>query len=430
VSGPGAPAPPPSGSGAPAPPPRSVGRAERYPQRWRVVTALLAVITCVASSLSAFGVFLPVLTEVFGWSRGAVSAALTVNMVVGGAVSFGLASIADRHGPRGVLAVTVLIGAGGFALMSRVAALWQLYLVYGVVVGAGASSIYVLSTATVSRWFTERRGLALAIVLSGFNLGWVVGGPIAAMLIDALGWRGAYVALGALIAVVGVPASLWVRYPDRPRGAAASRDGGAHGAGSGRGSFADALADRRLWLLSAAWLSMGLVFMTVTVHSVPFARDLGLSLDRASLVLTGYGLGASLGRLAGGVAADGIGAWATLRICVLAQAFALALLVAAPPAWAVAPVLVLFGIGAAGADSAFVKSVPEVFGLGALAMIISVLSFGWRLGAGIGPAGAGFLYDLTRSYTIPFVLCLMLLGVLIVLFSLGTRPAAARPPAR
>src|SRR5262245_40534095 len=137
---------------------------DRRGERWRVLIALFAVIACNASSVSAFGVFLPVLAETFGWSRGAVAVALSINMMLGGFTAFGIAAIADRRGPRGVLVATVLIGASGFALTALVGALWQLYLVYGVMVGIGTSSIYVLSTATVSRWFTERRGLALAIV--------------------------------------------------------------------------------------------------------------------------------------------------------------------------------------------------------------------------------------------------------------------------
>jgi len=84
-------------------------------------------------------------------------------------------------------------------------------------------------------------------------------------------------------------------------------------------------------------------------------------------------------------------------------------------------VLVGFGVGAAGADNAVVKVIPEVFGVAALASVMSVLSLGWRLGAALGPAGAGFLYDLTRSYTIPFSAGLGLLGVSLALFRLAMR---------
>jgi MFS family permease len=387
-----------------------------------VVLALFAVVGAIATSVSAFGVFLPVLTAAFGWSRGAVSVALSINMVLGGAAAFVVASVADRRGPRGVLALTILIGAAGLVLTSRIASLWQFYVSYGVMVGIGFSSVYVLTTATVSRWFVERRGLALAVVLSGFNLGWLVGGPVAALLIDRWDWRTAYVVLGLVVAGIGIPACFSVRYPehdDVSRGDTRRLRGDASSVV--RASFQSALEDRRLWLLGASWFSTGLVFMMVTAHCVPFARDRGLPLEQASLLLTAYGIGSAAGRLVSGLVADRLGTSITLYVCVAVQALALGFLVVGAPAWALTVVLVAFGVGAAGADNAFVKVVPEVFGLAALATVMSVLGLGWRSGAALGPAGAGFLYDFTRSYTIPFTGGLLILGLSALLFRLATR---------
>src|SRR2546423_6475362 len=186
----------------------------RIPPRWRAVFALVAVVTSVSTPVSAFGVFLPVLAAEFGGQRGAVSLALSINFVLGGFAAFAVAHVADRRGPRVVLALTVLIGASGLLLMSQTRQLWHIYVFYGVMVGIGFSSVYVLTTATVSRWFVARRGLALAVVLSAFNLGWLVGGPFAAFLIERWGWRTAYLVLGLFVAGVGVPACLGVRYPE------------------------------------------------------------------------------------------------------------------------------------------------------------------------------------------------------------------------
>jgi MFS family permease len=389
-----------------------------------VVLALFAAISAIATSVSAFGVFLPVLSTAFGWSRGAVSVALSINLLVGGIAAFAVASVADRHGPRGVLALTVLIGASGLGLTSRIEALWQFYLSYGVMVGIGFSSLYVLTTATVSRWFVERRGLALSVVLSGFNLGWLIGGPVAAFLIDGWGWRTAYVVLALIVASIGLPACLWVRYPepaDPSRGDPRRRR--AETSSAVGVSLRIALADRRLWLLEAGWFLTGLVFMMVTVHSVPFARDQGVPLEQASFLLTAYGIGSAAGRLLSGVIADRFGTSPTMYACVSVQALALGALVLGPPAWGLAVALVAFGVGAAGADMATVKVVPEVFGLAALASVMSVLSLGWRSGAALGPAGAGFLYDLTRSYTIPFTAGLGILALSACLFRLVVRSA-------
>src|SRR5213594_2740571 len=372
--------------------------------RSRVVVALFTVTSCIATAVSTFGVFLPVLSEAFGWSRGAVSVALSISLVLGGVAAFPVGRIADRRGPRAVLATTVAIGAVGFVLSARIEALWQLYLSYGVLVGVGMSSIYVLTAATVARWFEARRGLALDIVLSGFNLGWLTGGPLAAWLIGQWGWRTAYVTLGLLVAAVGVPVSLYVRYPRsaEPRRMVADARGAAR-----RLAFADA----RLWLFVTAWCFLGLVFMMVTVHSVSYARDRGLSLEEASLALSAFGIGAVSGRLLAGAAADRFGAVPTMRVCLLIQHAALA-------------TLLVFGLGASGADNTIVKAVSDVFGLAALATIMSVVGLGWRSGAGLGPALAGFVYDVTGSYTPSFAFAVLALTAGWVLFRLGSAPRA------
>jgi MFS family permease len=371
-------------------------------ERWRVVAALFVVTACVSTSVSAFGVFLPVLSETFGWSRGAVSVALAINLIWGGLVAFLVGGIADRRGPRGALTGTVLVGALGFALTAAITALWHLYLTYGLLVGVGMSSIYILSATTVSRWFPERRGVALALVLSGFNAGWLLGGPAAAVLIGRWGWRGAYLGLAALLLAVAAPASLLVSDPP----AAPAADRPLPPRPRTREVLGRAAGDPRLWLLVAAWFLLGLVFVTVSVHSVSYALGRGLPLGQASLALTGFGVGAAIGRLAAGAAADRLGTATTMRWCAVLQAGALVALLAGPPPWAVAPTLVLFGIGASGADNTFVKGVPEVFGVAGLASTMSLMGLGWRVGAGLGPAVAGFLYDLTRSYTPTFALTL------------------------
>src|SRR2546428_12394168 len=184
---------------------------------WRVVVALSTVASCIATAVSTFGVFLPVLSEAFGWSRGAVSVALSISLVLGGVAAFPVGRIADRRGPRAVLATTVAIGAVGFVLSARIEALWQLYLSYGVLVGVGMSSIYVLTAATVARWFEARRGLALAIVLSGFNLGWLTGGPVAPRADGPGGWGAASAMAGVLAPARPVPRRPFARSPPSPR---------------------------------------------------------------------------------------------------------------------------------------------------------------------------------------------------------------------
>ena len=127
--------------------------------RWRVVVALFIVTSCTATAVSTFGVFLPVLCDTFGWSRGAVSVVLSVSLMLGGVAAFPVGRVADRRGPRAVLAATIAIGAVGFLVSARIDALWQLYLSYGVLVGIGIRPHGKLHAAVRVRRALARRGL-------------------------------------------------------------------------------------------------------------------------------------------------------------------------------------------------------------------------------------------------------------------------------
>jgi len=379
--------------------------------RRRLTVAALFVMTFgIATPLAAFGVFLPVLAEAFGWSRGAISTALSINLVLGGLAGFAIGALSDRLGPRVLLVPTVALAGAGFTLVSTVGALWQLYFFVGVLSGLGMSSFYLLSATTVTHWFDERRGLALALVLVGFNLGYIGGGPLAAWLITVSGWRRAYAMLGGGCGLVALLAALYVRLPRPPEAAAlrlpSARDHAtevSRDAVHRRGvTLAEALADPRQWCLNFAWLLLGGLSFMVTVHIVPFARDQGVSLGGASLALTAYGLGSVGGRVMAGAMSDRIGTGTTMRIAYTVQVLSLVSLLWLPSREALLGSLVAFGAGFAAADTMIAKAIPEVFGMRAIGAIMGMLSLGWRSGAALGPVGAGFLYDATGSYAVPF----------------------------
>jgi len=370
-------------------------------RRWLIVAALFTVTYGVSTPLAAYGVFLPVFAETFSWSRGAISTALSLNLLLGGVAGFGIGALADRHGPRVMLVVTVILAGTAFALVSLIGSLWQLYLLVGVLGGIGMSSFYLLSTTTVTRWFDEHRGLALALVLVGFNLGYITAGPLSAWLIAKVGWRAAYAMLGSVCGLVTMLAALTVRLPGaqetgEPR-AANPRIDPAAGL-----TLAQALVDMRQWYLNVSWLLLGGLSLMVSVHIVPFAHDQGISLAGASLALTAYGTGSVCGRVASGVVSDRLGTFTTIRLGYALQLAALLVLLGLSSRGALLGSLVVLGVGFAAADTMLAKAVPDVFGTRALGAILGVLNLGWRCGAAIGPAAAGFLYDLTGSYAIPF----------------------------
>ncbi len=385
-------------------------------QRWLIAAALFAVVFSASSPIAAFGVFLPTLAEHFGWSRGAISVALSMALLLGGIGAFGVGAIADRRGPRGILLLTVAFAGAGFALASTTRALWHLYLFIGVMGGLGTSGFYVIASATVTRWFEQQRSLALALVLSGFNVSFVTAGPVAAWLIEHLGWRGAFLVFGGWLCLVGGLATLVVRDP--PLSALVRmRTSGTDARGM---TILAALADRRLWLLELCWLLLGSVVLMMSVHIVSYSRDRGIALASASLALTAYGIGATVGRIGFGALADRIGAALVMRVCIMVQVIALIVLLLGPPHGVLLVALAVFGMGFSGGDTAFVRIIPDVFGLQALGAITGLLALGWRSGAALGPAVAGFVHDATGSYAVPFGLAPVALVLSYALFSWGS----------
>jgi len=382
-----------------------------------MVAALFLVTFGISNPIAAFGVFLPVIGEDTGWSRGAISVALSINLLVGAPAGFLLGALTDRHGPRLILPATITLAGGSFALASTASALWQLYLFVGLMAGVGTSAFYLLAASTVARWFQQRRGLAMGIVFTGFNVGYMTGGPVAALLIEHLGWRTAYATHAGLFCGIAALGSLFVRFPPAP-GATTRAAADAPASGT---PFRGALRDQRLWFLSASWLLAGAVLLMVSVHIVPFSLDRGISLEAASLTLTAYGLGAVTGRIVFGLAADRFGGRVAMWIGAGAQMAALAGVVAGPPQLLLLACLFVFGLGFAGADTVFVKAVPDVFGVRAIGAVMGVMSLGWRSGASLGPAVAGFVYDATGSYVLPFGAGPLLIAVSFALYLAGWR---------
>jgi MFS family permease len=388
-------------------------------RRWLIVAALFTVTLGISTPLAAFGVFLPVIAETFGWSRGAIASALSLNLVVGGLAGYVVGTLADRHGPRVMMLLTTGLAGTAFALVSTIDALWHLYVLVGVVGGVGMSSFYLLSTSTVAHWFRDRRGLAIALVLIGFNIGYMSAGPLAAWLIAQLGWRPAYAVLAGGCATLTLLAASTVRLPRASEVQAAVTPGTPH-ALSGV-TLGEAFRDPRYWYLNVAWLLLGGVIFMLSVHAVPFARDRGVTLAVASLALTAYGIGSVIGRLTAGVVSDRFDLRLATSMGYVLELTALILLATAPSPTMLLAAMVVFGLGAAATDNMLVRAIPDLFGLRAIGAITGMLTLGWRCGAALGPATAGFLYDATGSYAGAFRTAPAIVVVSWVLFVLATR---------
>src|SRR3981081_1202593 len=188
---------------------------------WFVVSAAFAV-TFVGFGVSySFSAFAEPRQRDFGASRGSVSLVFSL----AGFLYFGLGIVsgplADRWGSRRVTVARMVLTGIGLASASMARSLAEVYAAYGLGVGLGVGCSYVPALGAVQRWFVRRRGFASGLAVSGIGIGTLVMPPLASLLIELLGWRGAYLALGALAATLGGGLALLIENdpPDRGLGA-------------------------------------------------------------------------------------------------------------------------------------------------------------------------------------------------------------------
>ena len=188
---------------------------------WIVVGAS-AVIVCIGmGTLFSLGVFLKPMADTMGWSRGAISSVALLNWIAMGLGSFVWGALSDRIGTRGVAVAGGLLLGLGLVLSSQVRALWQLYVTFGFLVGFAVGAFYAPLTSTATKWFTARRGLAVALVSAGIGVGILVIAPLARALISLWDWRVALLVIGDLAWLVIVPIALVIREQPAEVGTAA-----------------------------------------------------------------------------------------------------------------------------------------------------------------------------------------------------------------
>jgi MFS family permease len=373
---------------------------------WFVVAAAFAVTFVGFGSAYTFSAFVESLQRDFGASRGSVSLAFSL----AGFLYFGLGifsgPLADRFGSRRLAVSGMILTGLGLAAASAARTLLEVYVAYSLGVGLGVGCAYVPTIGAVQRWFVRRRGFASGLAVSGIGVGTLVMPPLASLLIETLGWRGAYLALGALAAVLGGGMALLVENDPRDRGLGPDGDPPqpalAHTRPEGA-SVGDAIRSRRFISLYAACLICSFGVFVPFVHLVPYARDHGVAASSAVLLLGVIGIGSTAGRFFLGGFADRIGRERSLLLMFAGMALALAVWAMATNIWSLAFFAFVFGVFYGGWVAVLPAVVMDYFGGRNVSGLIGILYTSVAFGTLIGPSAAGFAFDLNHSYTLPIL---------------------------
>ncbi len=387
---------------------------------WVLVAMEMSVFAVVSGAVYyTFGIFLEPIIDEMGWSRGTTATAFSILTVINGLSGPVVALMTERIGPRRTMLTGQALLVAGLLLLTRITALWQLYLLYGVVVTFAMScTTYVCATALLTRWFVRRRSLAMGIAMAGSGLGTMVLAPVGHALITSVGWRAAWAVMAGLVVVIAI-APTWLLARDDPGKMGLQPDGLpiAPSGNPGRASvkapdwpMAAAFKTRALWLIALMAFANLFSLSMVTSHQVVHLEDNGIdALAAASALGLMVGM-SSLGRVLGGAA----GQWLPLRYVGAAsaalEALGIMVLLFAHNLPLVYVYVLTFGLGYGMLVILFPSMVAAYFGprhyariFGAAFAVVSILG-------AAAPAFAGFMFDATGSYTLPFSIAAGLLG--------------------
>lgn len=381
-----------------------------------VVTGAGLVIAIIGLGIRySYGVFIKSLEAEFAATRASTSVIFSAYMLLCSVLAILGGWALDKYGPRKVgVAMGCLTGVA-LLVTSRCTSMWQVFLSYSLLLSLGTGPIYTVVNSTAARWFKKKRGLALGITTAGGGAGAILIAPLATYLIYLYGWRRSLIILGIMAGVVMVSMALLMKKD--PADLGLTPDGvvqadsatGPRGPGAkdeNRGgddlSFRQAFSTSQFWLLGTTWLFLSLSIHMVFVHVVPYAVDTGISPMKAAVILGLIGASNIPGRIVVGRASDSIGRKMLAVSTAFAQFGSLVWLMWAGELWSLYVFGIAFGFLWGGSSTMVTVIIGDIFGTRSIGTIMGVLSGAWAIGAAVGPAIGGYIFDASGSYFLAF----------------------------
>lgn len=370
-------------------------------------------------AVATLSIFIEPLTREFGWSRTALSGAVSLAGVLAALASPLIGPLLDRHGSRAVLCAAVLINAAALMLLSLTPSLLIFYLLYCIARVNWAVPFDLGIYGALSNWFVERRTFAASLATMA-QMGGLVAMPLIAQLAMVHdGWRAGWLALGVVTLLVGfVP--VWI-FLDRPPPAA---DPASRQSVEPRFSRAQALATPAFWLLLLFTVLVYPVQAGVSLHQAPHFIERGIDPVTAALIVSTFSLMSGIGTLACAFLPRRLPVRFVLALVGLLLAVGTALMTRVASAADGYLAAALFGLGIGGVLTLLPVAWADYFGRANYGAIRGVALSAQVLAQATGPLLSGVLRDLDGNYHRAF-------WFFVVLSALSMVAAlAARPPLR
>lgn len=365
------------------------------PYGWVIVAVVAITMTIASGARFLFGVVLKPVSEEFGWDRAQLTGAVMLGMILLSIFQPIVGVLVDRVGPKRVLVVGLLLLGLALVPLSMVQQLWQVYLMYGVIMPFGlAAASPVLSTAIVGRWFTAKRGLALSIATSGSAFGQLLIVPIATWIMLVSDWETTYRLMAVAILFVSLPlTALFLR--DAPaeesqQNAASAPEWGV--------TLREAMSHPTFWLLGFGFIVCGWTMAFPNTHFMAYADDMGMSVLHAANAISVTAVFSILGSILLGIAADRYSKPGILALTYALRGLAFLLLLLLPSGNLIYIYGLVLGISWTATTPLTAAIAADRYGPRHLGLIFGSMFTFMNIGFGIGSFLDGVLYEMTGNY--------------------------------
>ena len=365
---------------------------------WIIAGACFVIALTLGETFWAFGIFFKPLEAEFHWSRGLLSTAYSSFLVAYAVSCWVMGKLGDRYGPRSVLLGAAFLACMGMVIASSTKGINTLRLAF-CLLGFGAGATWSIPTATIQRWFVKRQGFMIAFVTTGVGVGGILFSPLINYLIYQFGWRFAFLVIGFLyLFMIGLPALVMKHSPE---------DIGKRAFGYGSQAKCQPRLDLSIrqvvfkfsfFLLCFLSIIGSLCFYILTVHTVPYAIDTGISPASAALTVGMIGGFTIPGRVIMGYLSEKLGWRWGLTIAFLTASFSMIWLLKLKEIWMLYVFVAFYGIAHGLRMVAQVGIINAFFGKRSLAELIGINTGVAALVSAIGPFMSGRIYDIYGSY--------------------------------
>lgn len=374
------------------------------PAGWLVVVAAMIGVAFGLSPLPFYtiGMFAPELSREFGWSFASLMGSITVQSAVVMAASPLAGFVVDRYGARPVAIVSLfLFGLAFMSLSLNNGSLWIYYGQWILMSVLGAGTLSATWTRVVNGWFDRYRGLALGFASAGTGITGFLIKPLAAWLIQDFGWRSAFVLIGLLPILVGIPVVVWL-FKERVQGqkTAGLVEAAQQIASVETGmTVKQALTDTKFWIMGGAFLFISFALTAPTPNLENILKTFDFSLTEIGGITASFGLAVIAGRIIGGWLLDRF--WAPA--CAMAVLTLPALgswLLSGPELDGTAALasVITIGFGAGFEFDLLAYLIGRYFGQRNYGSIYGVFFTIIAFGGGLGPIVYGYAFDVLGTY--------------------------------